>query len=179
MPRKPDGVALDLPPAIPGAADRAAARGVVTLREPMGDEAAQGIVRAYVAAFLREDVDALAELLTSDATSLNPKTVGGAPRAALLDGWRARFRNLDYAKLAGSEIVDYDGLERYGVDDLSVANARIARPATMQAGDLLLRVPVVTTLVAGERYFGDFVTMVLRRDQGRFFIAAVGEEDAP
>ena len=75
-------------------------------------------------------------------------------------------------------MVDYDGLQRYGAEDLAIGGARLARPAAMQDGDLLLRVPIAVAQVAGERYFGDVVTMVIRRDGGRFVIAAIGEEAA-
>ncbi|WP_394839595.1 hypothetical protein LVJ94_22170 [Pendulispora rubella] len=175
-PRRPDGVVLDPPPAIPLATDRAGARGVVALREPLGDDAMFDVVRAFVSAFQREDADALIGLLTFDAVLLDAK--GTKSRSAIVDGWRARFRNLDYSKLVGTEVVDLDSIERYTAQNAAGANVP-ARPAEMREGDVLLRIPVAAARVAGERYFGDVITMMLRREGERYRIAALGEEDAP
>ncbi|WP_394850299.1 hypothetical protein LZC95_22930 [Pendulispora brunnea] len=175
-PRRPDGVVLDPPAAIPLATDRAGARGVVALREPLGDDAMFDVVRAFVSAFQREDADALIGLLTFDAVLLDAK--GTKSRSAIVDGWRARFRNLDYSKLVGTEVIDLDAIERYTAQNASSANVP-ARPAEMREGDVLLRIPVAAARVAGERYFGDVITMVLRREGERYRIAGLGEEDAP
>jgi hypothetical protein len=174
MPRKPDGVALDLPPAVPSSSERAPARGVVSLREPLSDERANDVVRAYMAAFLREDTEGLSQFLGADAVPLDTR----GSRGALIESWRTRFRNLDYGKLAGTELVDYSTVERYSLDDLSAAS-RPPRPATMREDDLLLRVPITTPRVSGERFFGDFVTLLLRRESSAYRIVGVGEEDAP
>ena len=176
---------LDPPPAVPLATDRAVARGVVALREPLGEDALFDVVRAYTAAFQREDVDGLIQLLTYDAVALDAK--GSRSRSTIVDGWRARFRNLDYAKLSGMEIVDVDAIERYAVQDLGGPNAP-SRPAEMREGDVLLRIPVAAARIAGERYFGDVIVMLLRRDapsaegsatKQHYRIAALSEEDAP
>jgi len=175
-PRRPDGVVLDPPPAIPLATDRAGARGVVALREPLGDEALFDVVRTFVSAFQHEDIDGLVQLLTFDAVSLDAK--GSKSRSVIVEGWRARFRNLDYAKLVGTEVVDLDAIERYASQTAASANVPY-RPTEMHEGDVLLRIPVAAARVAGERYFGDVIVMLLRREGERYRIAALGEEDAP
>lgn len=69
-PRRPDGVVIEPPPALPVAGDRAPATGVVALREPLGDKDVEEVVRAYVRAFEREDIDALVQLLAQEAVPL-------------------------------------------------------------------------------------------------------------
>ncbi len=174
--RHPDGVALDPPAALPDAGDRAPARGVVALREPLADDAVGDVVRAYFTAFEREDIEGLAALLTTDVVSLDPRLHGG--RSALLQAWTTRMKSLDYAHTAGLENVDPDRFERHAYQDLGTPGAP-ARPAVMDPGDVLVRAPVTTPRVNGERYFGDVLVLVLRREGDRLKIAAVGEEDAP
>jgi hypothetical protein len=150
---------------------------VVALREPLGEEAARDIVRAYVAAFEREDLDGLEQLLTNDAVSLDTRSRGS--RSAILDGWRARMKQLEYARIAGSEVVALDRIERYEIDDFEAQGAP-PRPAEMRAGDVLVRAPVSTPRIGGDRFFGDTIVMLLRRQEGgRFKIAGIGEEGGP
>jgi len=173
-PRRPDGVVIEPAAALPSPKERAPARGVVALREPLGEEAAREVVRAYVAAFEREDLEALEQLLTPDAASLEPRSRGS--RSAIIEAWRARLKQLDYARIAGAEIVALDRLERYELDDLEAQGAP-PRPSDMRPGDVLVRAPVATPRVAGERYFGDYIVMLLRRQEGGHFkIAGLVEE---
>ena len=173
--RRPDGVVVEPTPALPRAADRAPARGVVALREPLGVEAAQDLVRAYVHAFEREDEGALAQLLTSDAA---PLFGGRGGRGALLEQWRTRLKNLDYGKLAGLEVARLERMERFEYDELG-APAPLPRPPEMKPGELLLRIPIATPRVGAEQLFGDVVVLLLRREEGHFRIAGASEENSP
>ena len=173
--RHPDGVVVEPAPALPRAADRAPARGVVALREPLGVEAAEDLVRAYVRAFEREDEGALAQLLTSDAA---PLFGGRGGRGALLEQWRARLKNLDYGKLAGLEVARLERMERFEYDELG-APAPLPRPPEMKPGELLLRIPIATPRVGAEQLFGDVVVLLLRREEGHFRIAGASEENSP
>jgi hypothetical protein len=173
--RRPDGVVVEPSPALPHAADRAPARGVVALREPLGVEAAEDLVRAYIHAFEREDEGALAQLLTSDAA---PLFGGRGGRGALLEQWRTRLKNLDYGKLAGLEVARLERMERFEYDELG-APAPLPRPPEMKPGELLLRIPIATPRVGTEQLFGDVVVLLLRREEGRFRIAGASEENSP
>lgn len=175
-PRHPDGVVVEPPPALPTIAERAPGRGVVALREPLSNEAVRDVVRAYFRMFLAEDIEGLAALLTSDVVSLDPRARGS--RSTVVDGWRARMRQLDYSKLSGLEVVQLDRLERFGLVDLEGSTSP-ARPTVMREADTLVRVPIAAARVGGERFFGDTLTLLLRRDEGRFKIAGVAEEDSP
>jgi hypothetical protein len=170
-PRHPDGVLIEPPVAIPPATDRAPARGVVALREPLADEAIKDVVRQYVRAWVAEDQTALQQLLTLDAVSLDPAHTA---RGAMVEAWTHRMQTLDYKKLAGQEIARLDRIERYEYGDVGLPGAP-ARPAEMRPGDILARVPIATPRVGAEQLFPEVLVLLLRRDEGRFRIAGVGE----
>lgn len=169
--RKPDGVHVEPPSAVPKAVDRAPAKGVVTLRLPTGAAAVEDLVRAYFAAFIREDVDGLErQLMTNDWVPL-----GGMPRSALKSAWAQRVKNFDYKQLSGTEVAHFDRIERYEYAELG--GSGLARPPEMRQTDVLVRVPVAVARVGTEQLFPDTLVLLLRRDDaGRLRIAGVGEE---
>lgn len=175
-PRHPDGVVLEPPPAIPDASDRAAATGVVALREPLGAVAVKSAVDGYFQAFIREDRAAMERLVTDDVVELGSQGKNG--KDALGAEWKARTNALDYHKLEGTTVEDLDSIETFGYDDLG-GPGREPRPAEMEPGDVLVRVTVLEARVAGERFFGDTVVFLLRRDGAKYRIAGIEEKDAP
>jgi hypothetical protein len=174
-PRHPDGVLIEPPTAIPPATDRAPARGVVALREPLADEAIKEVVRLYVRAWVSEDHAALQQLLTLDAVSLDP---GHMARGPLLDAWTHRMHTYDYKKLAGQDVARFERIERYEYAEVGVPGAP-ARPAEMRPGDALVRVPIATPRLGAEQLFPELLVLLLRREEGRYRIAGVGEENGP
>lgn len=170
-PRRPDGVVLEPPPALPEARDRAPATGVVGLREPIADREIEDVVGKYFDAFVHENLDGLATLLGSGATYLGAQ---GA-RAGLLEMWRGRMRSFEYQQLVGVELYRPAEVERHAYDTLGVPGAP-TRPAAMQPGDVLVRVPVLTPNVSGEQLFGEVVVLLLRRDDGRLRIVGAADE---
>jgi hypothetical protein len=174
-PRSPDGVVLDPPTAVPSAAERAVAQGVVALRQPLGDDAVRDVVRAVADAWQSESVDQLMALLTEDAGPIEARSRGRAP---LVEGWRQRMHAHEYSHLAGIDLFRADRIERYYFDDLAARDAP-PRPPDMRKDELLVRVPIEVTRYAGERLFGDSWTLLLRREEGRYKIAAYGETDSP
>jgi hypothetical protein len=174
-PRRPDGVVVEPRPALPPPQEHAAARGVVALKEPLGGEAVVDVVRALIRAFEREDVDAMAALVTDDAVLLGPPRT---TRGTLLDQWRARVKALDYGRLAGAEVARIDAIERWSFADLDAPGAP-DRPAEMRPGDVLVRVPITTPRAGSEQLFGDVVIVLLRREGRAFKIAGFGEENGP
>lgn len=175
-PRHPDGVVLEPPPAVPDAGDFAPARGVVALREPLGEGAVRDVVGGYFEAFVHEDNAAMNKLVTEDIVELGSQGRNGPD--ALRSAWKARTSALDYHKLEGSTVADLDSLQRYGYDDLG-GPGREPRPPEMQRGDQLVKVTVLEARVGGERYFGDNVVFLLRREGARYRIAGIEEKDAP
>jgi hypothetical protein len=174
-PRRPDGVALEPPAALPFASDRAEARGVVALREPLADKDVEDVVRAYLRAFEREDEPALAQLLTQDAASLGRPSPGSS-RQQLMDVWRTKLRSFEYQRLAGVEIARISQLERHTFETLG-APGTPARPAEMRPGDLYIRVPIATPRIGSEQLFGDVLVLLLRREDGRLKIAGQADEN--
>jgi hypothetical protein len=172
--RRPDGVMIEPPPALPAASLRADARGVVALREPMGGEAVREAVLAFFAAFVREDRAALEQMLTPDASPLD--VPGRGARSVLLVQWNQRMQAVEYGRLQGLEIVRPERIQRFEYDELGGAGEP-ARPVEMRPGDVFVRVPMEVSRVGPDRFFGETVLMVLRRSEGRFKIAAYGEVD--
>jgi hypothetical protein len=171
--RRPDGIVIDLPHALPAAADRAEARGVVALREPLPRDAMIAVVRAWVDGFMKEDLDALRSLLASDAAWLWPPPAGG-PMPNIVEQWATRLRNYDYGKLAGAEIFRADK-----IDILNYEEAKDVRPTWMRTDDVLVTVPIQTPRVGTDALFPEKVTLLLRREKGRYIIGGVFEDFAP
>jgi hypothetical protein len=175
-PRHPDGVVLEPAPAIPDASDFASARGVVALREPLGTEAIKKTVHAYFVSFVKEDRIAIEKLMTDDVVELG--TQGRNGKEALFGEFKARASSLEYERLEGTTVEDLDGIQQFHYDDLGGAG-RDSRPPEMRPSDLLVRVHVLEARVQGERYFGDVLVFLLRREGSEYKIAGIEERDAP
>ena len=173
-PRHPDGVALEPAPAMPTTRDRAEARGVVALREPLADKDIEDVVRAYLRAFEREDEPALLQLITPDAVPLGRPN---GTRQMLVELWRTKMRTFEYQRLAGVEIARLDEVERRSWESLGGPNEP-AKPVEMRPGDLYVRVPIATPRMGAEQLFGDVLILLLRREDGRLKIAGQADENA-
>jgi len=174
--RHPDGVVLEPARVIPPPSDRAAATGIVALREPLADKDVEDVVRAYVRAFEREDVDALVQLLAQEATPLGR----AGSRAQLIELWRTKIKNFEYQKLAGVEVARVTQIEKHTYDTLgspAASGATIMRPPEMRPGDLYVRVPIATPRVGSDQLFGDILVLLLRREDGRLKIAGQADEN--
>jgi hypothetical protein len=171
-PRRPDAVVLEPPLAVPPASDRAAARGVVALREPLGDKEVEDVVRAYVRAFEREDEPALEQLLGEGAVPLGRP---GTSRVQLVELWKTKLRNFEYQKLAGTDVARLSQIEKHSYDTLGGAGTR-ARPPEMKPGDIYVRVPIATPRIGSEQLFGDVLVLLLRREDGRLRIVGQADE---
>jgi plasmid stabilization system protein ParE len=158
---------------MPSASDRAEARGVVALREPLADRDVEDVVRAYLRAFEREDEPALVQLLAQEAASLGRT---GSSRQQLIDSWRTKLKSFEYQRLAGLEIARITQLERHSFETLGVPGSP-ARPQEMRPGDLYIRVPILTPRIGSEQLFGDVLVLLLRREDGRLKIAGQADEN--
>jgi hypothetical protein len=174
-PRKPDGVVLEPAPLVPSATAHARAAGVQALRAPEGEDAVAALVQGLVDGWTRESLDGLLALTTSDAGLLDGTDHG---HATLVETWRQRLHAHEYGRLAGAEVVRPERIERWEWDELGTP-PNPPRPAGMRQGELLVRVPVEITRVAGERVFGDVMTLIVRRQDGRLRIAGYAEGDSP
>ena len=173
--RKPDGVVLEPPPAVPSALESAEVQGVIALREPVGGDAVRDVVMGVVDAWRHESLDELLALLTTDAGPIESRSRG---RSALVENWRQRLHAHEYRRLSTAELVRPERIERYSWEDLSAPDSP-ARPPDMRPDELYVRVPIETTWLAGERIFGDEMLLLLRREEGRYRVAAYGEVDEP
>ena len=172
-PRKPDGVALEQPPAMPTPVDRAPAKGVVALREPLADKDVEEVVRAYLRAFEREDDQALQQLLAQEAVPLGRP---GTSRIHLIEQWKTKLRSFEYQRLAGMEVARISQIEKHTYDTLGQPGTP-PRPPEMKPGDLYVRVPIITPRIGSEQLFGDVLVLLLRREDGRLKIAGQADEN--
>ena len=177
--RRPDGVAIDPISAPPPARDRAeAAEGLVTLRTPLGVDRAIATVADFFHKIVLEDGEGLEALFTRDAlavTTLAPGGGGQTPPAIQL--WQARFRKLDYRRLAGELVYREPELEVYRADDAGETPLHPAiRPEQLGDNDVVVRVPILTPHMGADRLFGDEMVLWLRRDGDRYRIYRILED---
>jgi hypothetical protein len=174
-PRRPDGVVVDPSPELPVAAEAVdKGTGIVALKPPLPDRAARAMVAAFFRAVVTENVEALSDLATSDAT-MAARGRTGTP--SLVDHWRARMRHFRYRSLASEILYQEADIELYRYEDLETPlPGRPLRPAEMAAPDVLLRVPILIVRAGSERVFGDDMLFHLRRDKGRYVIRQLIED---
>jgi hypothetical protein len=175
VPRRPDGVVVDPSPELPPAAEASAARsGIVALKPPLPDRSARALVAAFFRAVIGENMEAMSELVTTDAT-LTVRGKSGSP--ALLDHWRARHRHFRYRAVASEILYQERDIELYRYEDLETPlPGRMLRPPEMVPTDVLLRVPLLVVRAGSDRVFGDDIVFHLRRDQRRYLIRQVFED---
>lgn len=161
---------------IPAGADRARASGIVALREPLPEREIEDVVRTYVRAFERGDVDALVQLVAQEA---GPLGRSGGGRAQLIELWRNKIKNLEQRRGAVAEAGRYGQIATYAYDALGVPGAP-PRPADMRPGDVYVRVSMITPRMApsGEQAVGDVLVLLLRREDGQLKIAGQADESA-
>lgn len=175
MPRRPDGVVVDPSTELPSPEEVASSEaGVATLRSPLAEPAARKLVRAFFRAIVREDLPALASLLTVDASFTAP---AGGPKARVLDVYRTRMQRFDYLPLEETRLYDDLRIETYRFDDFDQGwPLPIARPSAMNRADLVLRIPLSITQTSAGRLFGDEIVLVIGREGREPRIRAVSEE---
>jgi hypothetical protein len=174
-PRRPDGVVVDPSPELPPAAEAAdKGNGIVALKPPLPDRAARAVVAAFLRAVVGENIEALSEMVTNDAT-LSARGRTGAP--SLIDHWRARMRHFHYRTLVGEILYQEADIELYRYEDLETPlPGRPLRPPEMAPPDVLLRVPILVVRAGSERVFGDDILFHLRRDKGKYVIRQLIED---
>lgn len=178
-PRRPDGVAID--PSMKSFPARTSGNtqdGFVALVAPLGTELALGQLKAFFSAVLNEDDDALGVLFTRDAIAItggNSMGMGATPAAMLW--WEQRFRRLDYGKIAGEVVYRENEVSIFRAGDIvQDAPHRAIRTESLNEGDVLLQVPIVTARSGQERFFADEILFWLRRDGGQYKIFRVLED---
>ena len=168
-PRKPDGIAIDPPMQTPPAREQAnASDGIVTLRSPLGAEAARSVVTRFFQVIVNEDREGLRKLLAPTAIAYNPASNARENAVAY---WSRRFDSLDYRLLTTGSLFREDTIELYRADQwVGGALGDETEPSDIIAH---VRVPPVGT---GRPLLGESVTFQLKRIDNRFVIAKLTEE---
>jgi hypothetical protein len=174
-PRHVEAVVLERAPATPTPVDRALAGGVVALRQPIAVDEAVALVRAWMAAWQGESIEALTELLAASAVPLDG---AGHGRSALVESLRQRLQVREYTRLAGLDLVREDRLELLSYDELNSLGTP-PRPPMMQRGDAYVRAPLELRRAGDEHLFGEVLVFVLRVESegAKPRIVAYGEVD--
>ncbi len=185
--RRPDGVAVDpleYPPEPTEAADANA--GVISLRTPIGSEAARASTRVLLGAISREDLSELRGVMTTDATVVNPST---RTRENAFYFFSRRFQRLDYLTLGNTPFFQEEQIELFRSDEgESLWSERVGASASpsatlasaqsdrLEPGDLLVRVPVAIPRPGANALLGDELLLLLRRSGGRYLVHRIVEE---
>jgi len=167
--RKPDGIAIDPPMQPPPARDRAnASDQLVTLRTPLGAEAARNVVTRFFSVVVNEDREGLRQLLSPTAIAYNPTSNA---RENALTYWSRRFDALDYQLLMGGALFRDDSIELYRADQWD----RGALGEDTDPTDLIahVRVPPAGT---GRPLLGETLTFQLKRMENRYVIVKLTED---
>jgi len=174
-PRRPDGVVVDPSPEFPQAVDVGQAEAaLLALKPPLPDKAARSVVAAFFRAVVSEDLEALADLATPDASAPNRSRGSGA---SIRDYWQGRMRHFRYRSLTNEVLYQEADVELYRYDDLETIHVgRPQRPPEMTRSDLLLRVPMLVVRAGSDRAFGDEILFLLRRGGERFRIRQIMED---
>jgi hypothetical protein len=174
-------VVLDPDPALPPAVERAPARGVASLKEPVSDEVIRRAVESFFAVFSNRDADALDGLLSRSARLLDAH--GGSTYSALREELRGRIRAFDAASVNAVRI---DGIERFDYRDLGFEPGAHPRPGEMRPGDILVRVHVGLPRASGSKLFAPVVVLLWRWEEdvetpgkGLLRVAGYDEEEEP
>jgi hypothetical protein len=177
-PRQPDGVVIDAEPTVPRAVESSAARGVISLKEPLGDAVVRGAVEAFFVPFTSHDPEAVDGVLSHSARLLDSH--GASSFAVVRDELLRRVAGF---KAAGVTSVHIDSIERFDFGDLG-ENGGHPRPPEMRKGEVLVRVHVTTPHPTGDRLFADVVVLLLRWDEedgpgkARLKVAGFDEQEA-
>jgi hypothetical protein len=94
----------------------------------------------------------------------------------ILADWLRRLQQLEYARLEGVDVVLAQRIQRFDYDELGGPDDP-PRPSMMRPGDTLVRAPVEVSRIGPDKFFGDVIVMVLRRDDTRYKIVAYDEID--
>ncbi|MBM4356834.1 MAG: hypothetical protein FJ096_01865 [Deltaproteobacteria bacterium] len=151
---------------------------VVTLRAPLGVEAAKRTVRRFFEAVSTEDVGALGTL--TSPTAVHSGLRNGADDRLQNFGflWRQRFAKLDYTELDPATVyreADLETFEARHASELPPELRAAAVGETLDPDDVIVRVRILGQGGATERLFGDSMTFWLRRDDDRYVVTRLAE----
>ncbi|MBM4374029.1 MAG: hypothetical protein FJ095_03015 [Deltaproteobacteria bacterium] len=179
-PARPDGVALDRSNSLAPPRGRAdASEGVVTLRTPLGVDAARRTLREFFEAVVAEDVGRLGALASPTAVVSDLRS-GAADRAQNFGfSWRLRFGKHDFLGLAPASLYRESELESFDARDPGSLPLELRGANSGEAPepeDVILRATILSQGTKGERLFGDTLTFWLRRVEERYVVSRVAEE---
>jgi hypothetical protein len=178
--RKPDGVLVEPTPAMPAPEERGSTQaGVLTLRQPIGDEQIAEVAKKYVHAFMFTDRTEFADLFESDAVMFGDNGRSSA-RATITQNFDERVRQHRAEYRQYPDVARLDRIMQWSSEDLG-PHTDPPRPNEMKSGDVYARIPMQSPLSqAGDPLYKNTLVLLLRRGPDRQLkIAGIAETDAP
>lgn len=146
--------------------------GVVVLNAPHNCAVARDTVRRFFQAVMTEDLIRLETLLDPGAQVSSDSR---GTRWQAFTFWRLRFSRLDYAELAGRIVFQDSAVETYSAEDLAAIEPFRKISVDLEPSQVLVRTPIETTTVDGQRLFGDEMAFVLAPDKKAYTIVHIVE----
>lgn len=178
--RRPDGVAIDPTSQPPGPQSRAPVEnGIVTLRTPLGFEAARVTLQGFFEGVTHEDLAALSAVASPTAMVSNMR--GGSLESVHNYGflWRQRFAKFRYEAVDRGALYRESEIETFDTehaDALPVELTLASSGETLAPEDVVLRVRMLGQPTKADRIFGESLTFWLRRDEDRYVIYRIAED---
>src|SRR5947209_7618718 len=145
--RKPDGVLVEPPPAMPVPEERGTTQaGVLALRQPIGEEQIAEVVKKYIHAFAKGDRPEFIDLFENDAVMFTDNGRTSA-RPTITQNFDERLRQHrgEYAQYP--DVARLDRIMQWSSDDLGT-HTDPPRPSEMKSGDVYARIPMQSPLSA-------------------------------
>jgi hypothetical protein len=147
----------------------------VTLRAPVSTELVSALVRRLFESFHARSTAAIDADLDDDIVELR---FDGGEVTVKKWSWTynqsTRIKNSPFDQLDIDQMYRPQDVEIYARDELGLPG-RPSRPKSMEADDLLVRIPIATTRVGADVLFGDEIRLLLRREGSRYKIHGYGE----
>jgi len=170
-PETSGAVAVDPVSVLPHASDRAASGdGVATLRAPVPREAVAALVRRWFDAFHARDTSGIEPDLDDVIVDLRSEYETSKPKSSfVLYELGPRMKSAPFDQVDVDSMYRPQDVEVWAREELGLAG-RPARPSSMQADDLLVRIPIAMTRFGSDVLFGDEVKLLLRREGSKYRI---------
>jgi len=147
----------------------------VTLRAPVSTELVNALVRRLFESFHSRSTSAIEADLDDDIVELR---FDGGELTVKKYNWTynfsTRIKGSPFDQLDIDQMYRQQDVEIYARDELGLPG-RPLRPKSMEADDLVVRIPIATTRVGADVLFGDEIRLLLRREGSRYKLRGYGE----
>ncbi|MEM9695321.1 MAG: hypothetical protein AAGA56_22450 [Myxococcota bacterium] len=177
-PRRPDGVAIDrVSPPPSSRSTGAVVDAVLSLRTPLGMDAARTTIERFFQAVLEEDRASLSAIMSPNARAYDLNRGGRGRYQGANALWSTRFRKHEFSELAQRVVYRWTEVYTYRrghalPPELTSLDQRLASPES-----LVLQIPIHSrTNSLGERLLGPAIFFWLERKGDRYQLVQFAEK---